>query len=1177
MIDSRHRLFAGGLAAVLLLYGCGEGTTQRSVPNPPLVCGLKGIFIVGAPTLIEGSCAGYIPTDREVRVIELNDPTIYDVAYAGGRMRAFTDPNCRLAVGIAEVTLEGRAAFVSAIVDVRGDRLEATVDLRIEGLPVGDTCDVRYGLIGLRFDEERTGNETGGNCGTGAYCVGSLCAFGDISRCAFDVCLYQRIGAVEDVYCTEPCEIGSCPDGFECRSVGDWAYNTELEWFCTRTLPECGDGIVDDIEECDDGNTDDGDGCSAVCDSNEQCGNDVVDQLIGEQCDDGNTIAGDGCSTVCAFEMCGNGVDDPGETCDDGNTLSGDGCSAQCWLEGCGNGNLDVGEGCDDGNLVDTDGCDGQCHVRPVAGTARVDAGWARILAGGSQARVNSHFAAASGTSTDAFVVFAWTESYSPSGPFGAILETFVSTLATASDVVSSPARILGASGMTVEGLVTVDSGEILMLLRSGTTLALARSTDGGQTFSEPAPLVVPQMPLHTEANAFARLYTDGATLYLSLGLHVLIVGENRNLYVSRSTDTGATWSMPRRMSPAADFRGWATPPLAYASGAGDVTLVWGDDERNAGTVYAARSRDSGVTWIRLNEPMGAHAPGRFDVTQAAVVPGDGAVLMAFVGADGVRVARWDGGATPWNVAIVSAGSAIDVDTSGPVAIVAGLNYDVHLAFAIGGRVYVARSLDGGMSFAAPRRVGTMPASLVATAVGSMSIDIDRLSGAGGGDDVILTWLARVDFDGSTGWVPMAIRSPDGGGRWSDEAVALPIFDAALGANAGVWERVRSNTRELAWVTTGEALWLFDLEDIPARPPAVTPAGSAGSGCAEVLSNGGWCSPSTVAAPSARSRSTAVTAGSEVVIFGGSTDLEPRSDGAAYNFTTDSWRHIDAGVAPVSLWGRSDHTAVWTGTEMIVFGGQNGMKPLGDGARYDTASDTWTALPSAVAPSPRTGHTAVWTGTQMIIFGGEDDDGPLDDGKRYDAATDTWMPMRSGPFAVTRHSAIFSNDEMIVFGGLDAGGGPVGLGFRYNPVTDILLPLPTPMAPSPRSDHSAVWTGGKMLVWAGADENGPVSGGASYEPVADEWTILSTTDAPSPRSGQVAVTTASGWLVWGGAGDQSGSLFEFGNDGWKTLSLAGAPTARADAAAAWTGDRVFLFGGVDVNGKALGDGGIFVP
>ena len=63
---------------------------------------------------------------------------------------------------------------------------------------------------------------------------------------------------------------------------------------------DCGNGTLDQAEQCDDGNTQDGDGCSSVCEVEDECGDAVLS--AGEQCDDGNTISGDGCSSLCVDE-----------------------------------------------------------------------------------------------------------------------------------------------------------------------------------------------------------------------------------------------------------------------------------------------------------------------------------------------------------------------------------------------------------------------------------------------------------------------------------------------------------------------------------------------------------------------------------------------------------------------------------------------------------------------------------------------------------------------------------------------------------------------------------------------------------------------------------------------------------------------------------------------------------
>lgn len=60
-----------------------------------------------------------------------------------------------------------------------------------------------------------------------------------------------------------------------------------------------------------------------------------------EACDDGNALSGDGCDALClSDETCGNGYRDPGEVCDDGNTWKDD-CSADCSVNRlCGNANV---------------------------------------------------------------------------------------------------------------------------------------------------------------------------------------------------------------------------------------------------------------------------------------------------------------------------------------------------------------------------------------------------------------------------------------------------------------------------------------------------------------------------------------------------------------------------------------------------------------------------------------------------------------------------------------------------------------------------------------------------------------------------------------------------------------------------------------------------------------------
>ena len=83
--------------------------------------------------------------------------------------------------------------------------------------------------------------------------------------------------------------------------------------------------------------------------------------------------------------------------------------------------------------------------------------------------------------------------------------------------------------------------------------------------------------------------------------------------------------------------------------------------------------------------------------------------------------------------------------------------------------------------------------------------------------------------------------------------------------------------------------------------------------------------------------------------------------------TDDPWTATTTANAPH---GRYLHTAVWTGSEMIVWGGGIPGTPFNTGGRYNPSTDSWTATSTTNAPSGRDGHTAVWTGSEMIIWGG---------------------------------------------------------------------------------------------------------------------------------------------------------------------------------------------------------------
>jgi hypothetical protein len=86
---------------------------------------------------------------------------------------------------------------------------------------------------------------------------------------------------------------------------------------------------------------------------------------------------------------------------------------------------------------------------------------------------------------------------------------------------------------------------------------------------------------------------------------------------------------------------------------------------------------------------------------------------------------------------------------------------------------------------------------------------------------------------------------------------------------------------------------------------------------------------------------------------------------AAGGCSDDTWS--DTSVGPD---GRIWYTAVWTGSEMIVWGGTSGGFDVATGWRYNPSTDTWAPTSMMNAPTEREFHSAVWTGKEMIVWGG---------------------------------------------------------------------------------------------------------------------------------------------------------------------------------------------------------------
>ena len=341
-----------------------------------------------------------------------------------------------------------------------------------------------------------------------------------------------------------------------------------------------------------------------------------------------------------------------------------------------------------------------------------------------------------------------------------------------------------------------------------------------------------------------------------------------------------------------------------------------------------------------------------------------------------------------------------------------------------------------------------------------------------------------------------------------------------------------------------------------------------------------WTATSTGAnCPSARCCHTAVWTGSEMVIWGGSPDRSTGlNSGARYDPTSNTWTATSTGANCPSV--RMDHSAIWSGTEMIVWGGGSGFS-TNSGGRYNPSTDSWVATFSNGVVTGKM-HTAIWTGTQMIAWGGQIGYSVFTNtGGQYTPSTDSWTATSTGancPVGRYCHTAVWTGTEMVVWGGRITGTN-YNTGGKYNPVSDSWLTTSTGAnCPSLRSDHTAVWTGTEMIVWGGGSGSSTNTGGR-YTPSSDTWTATSTgTNCPSARSSHTAVWTGTEMIIWGGGGcTGTGGRYTPSSDTWTTTSTGtNCPTGRFLHTAVWTGTQMIVWGG-NCSSTYYNTGGRYTP
>lgn len=349
-----------------------------------------------------------------------------------------------------------------------------------------------------------------------------------------------------------------------------------------------------------------------------------------------------------------------------------------------------------------------------------------------------------------------------------------------------------------------------------------------------------------------------------------------------------------------------------------------------------------------------------------------------------------------------------------------------------------------------------------------------------------------------------------------------------------------------------------------------------------VASEDEWLQGSTSNAPTVRLGASVAWTGTELLLWGGVDGTNPTNTGGRYNPQTQTWTAMSTNGAPSA---RLQAGAVWSGSELIIWGGFDASLTtyFRSGARYNPTNDTWTAMNTNGAPSGRAHFTAVWSGSEMLVWGGDSNNVNVNTGARYNPTNDAWTPMTvaGAPTARNSHSAVWAGTQMIVWGGITNPGATANTGARYTPSPESWAPMTTANAPTGRFGHAALWTGGSMLVWAGNRQNATLNSGGIYNPSPESWTTMATINAPAPRMYPLAVWSGTEMHAWGGF---NGSNLVAGggtwaDNSWRPITTVGEPSPRYSHSGVWTGGEMLFFGGVTniTTGEAGADTWSYVP
>ncbi|MCP3016969.1 kelch repeat-containing protein [Nocardiopsis dassonvillei] len=272
--------------------------------------------------------------------------------------------------------------------------------------------------------------------------------------------------------------------------------------------------------------------------------------------------------------------------------------------------------------------------------------------------------------------------------------------------------------------------------------------------------------------------------------------------------------------------------------------------------------------------------------------------------------------------------------------------------------------------------------------------------------------------------------------------------------------------------------------------------------------------------------------------------LGSTSCGLVGELTEEQWEvAVTVGaLSPGPLAPREDHSLVWSGSEVLVWGGHadGQFDSFSDGAAYSPGNDTWRPLADS-GLEPRSGHSAVMVEGRMLVWGGftptfEDErDGHMArDGAFYDPERDVWEPIAPAPESRSLARGVVADGHVVFGGGYgeqgDGEGGEEGF-LVYSPEEDAWHTAPLRRDAEHSTVYDLVALDGTVVAVGGSREGmflATLHVGGETASVQD---FSGLTDAEEDNLHVGLAVSSEGRALLALRGGESVSLYEFGPTG----------------------------------------------